>query len=157
MLTLKRILVPVDFSPCSRSALRHACLLGELLGATIDVVHIWPAPSYIEPHMALEAPEGPGPTLWQYARIGASRDMEQFLADFQRSCRVKISMRLEQGDPCDTILKIAKDGRFDLIVMGTHGRTGTSPVWMGSVAEKVVRRSHCPVLTVPSMEPPPVE
>ena len=68
------LLVPIDFSPCSRSALRHACLLGEQLGATIDVVHIWAAPLYIAPDMSLEAPEGPGPTLWQYARIGVSRE-----------------------------------------------------------------------------------
>jgi nucleotide-binding universal stress UspA family protein len=156
MTNIKRILVPVDFSPCSMSALRYACQLGELLGATIDVVHVWAAPSYIGPHMALEATEGPGPTLWQYARVGAARDMEQFIADFQRSCPVKIRMRLERGDPCDTILSMAKDGRFDLIVMGTHGRRAMSPLSMGSVAQNVVRGSHCPVLAVPSVEHSPI-
>ena len=57
-------------------------------------------------------------------------------------------MRVEAGEPSDAILRLARDGGGDLIVMGTHGRTGLSRLLIGSVAEAVLRRSACPVLTL---------
>ena len=139
----KRILVPVDFSPCSRAALEYSYLLAEQFAATLDVVHSWAAPQYIGPDMAIFGE--PGATLWEYARAAASKEMEQFLAPFQERARVKIDSRLEQGEPHGTILNIANAGKFDMIVMGTHGRTGLSRVFLGSIAERVVRHSRCPV------------
>ncbi len=76
-----------------------------------------------------------------------TREVEHFLA--KTAARPKqLSVRVEAGEPSDTILQIAKDGGTDLIVMGTHGRTGLSRLLIGSVAEAVLRRSTCPVLTV---------
>jgi len=150
---LKRILVPVDFSPCARAALDYAYFLGEQLGAAIEVIHVWHPPRYIGPDTALEVFAEPRNTQWEYARADVSKEMEQFLAEFQKRGRVQISFRLEQGNPYETILKIADDGKFDIIVLGTHGRTGLSHVLVGSVAERVVRHSRCPVLTVRAAEP----
>src|SRR5215472_3155083 len=98
MSTFKHILVPVDFSACSRAALDQAYSLAEQFGGTIDVVHVWNPPVYIGPDVGLSFGEI-GQTLWDYARAAASRDMEQFLADFQKRGSVKIIFRLEQGSP----------------------------------------------------------
>jgi nucleotide-binding universal stress UspA family protein len=59
-----------------------------------------------------------------------------------------VTYEVVQGTPYNAILTVAKDGDFDLVVMGTHGRTGISHVLLGSVAEKVVRHARCPVLTI---------
>jgi nucleotide-binding universal stress UspA family protein len=147
---LKRVLVPVDFSACSRAALDHAYLLAEQFGGTLDVVNVWRPPRYIGPDEAFGEPRK---TLWEYARADASKEMEQFLAEFQKRGRVRINSRLEQGNPYETILNIANAGNFDIIVMGTHGRTGLPHILLGSVAERVVRHSRCPVLTVRAGEP----
>jgi len=147
MSTFNRILVPVDFSACSRAALDQAYSLAEQFGGTIDVLHVWNPPLYIGADVGLSFGES-GRTLWDYARAAAAKDMEQFLANFQRRGAVKITFRLEQGSPYERILSIANSGKFDLIVIGTHGRTGLSHLFLGSVAERVVRHSRCPVLTV---------
>jgi nucleotide-binding universal stress UspA family protein len=63
---------------------------------------------------------------------------------------VEAERRLEEGDPVEAILRVAEEIGADLIVMGTHGRTGLSRLFMGSVAEQVLRRAPCPVLTLKS-------
>ena len=78
--------------------------------------------------------------------------MDAFLADLPADARARIKVRLEGGDPVDTILSVARSEPFDLLVLGTHGRRGLSHLLIGSVAEKVVRQSTCPVLTVRTRE-----
>jgi nucleotide-binding universal stress UspA family protein len=145
MTELRRILVPVDFSACSRAALDYASFLAQRLGATVDVVHVWDAPPYLGPEVLLHIPGETRLTLAQFAGARAQRDLEHFLASVEHPGVVK--GRVETGDPCDTILRLAAEG-YDLIVMGTHGRSGLAHVLLGSVAEKVVRRAPCPVLTI---------
>jgi len=74
--------------------------------------------------------------------------MEHFLAEFQRG-GAKIKGWIDVGEPYQTILEVTKEAGYDLIVMGTHGRTGLAHFLMGSVAERVVRQAHSPVLTIP--------
>ncbi len=148
MPTIKRILVPVDFSSCSRAALEHAVTLAEQFGASIDVLHVWPPPRYVGPDAVVEVFRKPHRTLAGEARASASKEMEQFLTPFQKKATVKFRPRIEYGEPYQTILEIANGGVYDLIAMGTHGRTGLSHALIGSVAEKVVRHSLFPVLTV---------
>ena len=76
-----------------------------------------------------------------------TREVEHFLAK-AATRPSQLSVRVEAGEPSDLILQVAKEGRVDLIVMGTHGRTGLSRLLIGSVAEAVLRRSTCPVLTI---------
>jgi universal stress protein A len=148
MPTIKRILVPVDFSSCSRVALEHAVTLAEQFGASVDVVHVWPPPRSVGPDTVLDVFRKSSPTLGEDARASASKEMEQFLTPFQKKGTIKFRLRIECGEPYQRILEIANGGVYDLIAMGTHGRTGLSHVVMGSVAEKVVRHSLFPVLTV---------
>jgi universal stress protein A len=81
------------------------------------------------------------------ARRSAKRRLAATLARAKRE-RVRAQAIFAEGLPADEILRAARRARADLIVMGTHGRTGVSRVFMGSVAERVVRESRCPVLTV---------
>jgi nucleotide-binding universal stress UspA family protein len=74
--------------------------------------------------------------------------MDEFLAPLVEHQGLWFRRQLATGDPADTILEVAEDGRFDLIVMGTHGRTGIKRMILGSVAETVTRRATCPVLTI---------
>jgi nucleotide-binding universal stress UspA family protein len=168
MTELRRILVPVDFSACSRAALDEALFLARHFGASIDVLHVVDPPYYFVVPDAPLAIAGTAPeTLTEHARALDADKMEMFLSQWAAQATprdVHIRSRLEVGDPCTAILKVAHDERFDLLVMGRHGRSGLIHLLMGSVAEKVVRRAPCPVLTThgaphvaPTDEPSPVE
>jgi universal stress protein A len=142
-----RVLVPIDFSPSSRAALEYATFLAGRLGAELEVLHVWEPPGYVGPDTLALLPVAPGQPGWEQTRGEVQREVERFLA--KGAARPKqLSVRVEAGEPSDTILQIARDGGADLIVMGTHGRTGLSRLLIGSVAEAVLRRSTCPVLTV---------
>jgi universal stress protein A len=149
MFKMNRILVPVDFSACSRGALEYSANLAQQFGATLHVLHVWEPPRYIIPEVLVQVPGEPSQTLADFARSEAGKEMEKFLIDLQ-SDAFEVKGRLESGDPTDTILRLAADDDYHLIVMGTHGRTGLSHLFLGSVAEKVVRRAACPVLTIRS-------
>lgn len=142
---VKRILVPVDFSPCSKAALEHASFLAHRLGAELEVLHVWEPPTYVTPEMVVHMPGEKSRTLAEFVRTQSGQAMEALLASIERDGLV-VHGRLETGAVVETILRAAREN--DLVVMGTHGRTGLSHLLLGSVAEKVVRRSPCPVLTV---------
>jgi len=139
---IERILVPVDFSPCSDSALSYATSLAQKLGAAVDVLHVWEPPARLEP--------------WQPAEF--DRFMQGSLDEHRTELERLVGPLREEGIPmrhkvvADTavpgIVHEADTGNYDLIVLGTHGRTGLRRVLLGSVAEAVVRHARCPVLTV---------
>lgn len=132
------ILVPVDFSDCSYAALVYAIDLAERLDADVDVLHVWQAP-----HVAVV--EGQMPPLAVYAREQARESLEQLLASIDRR-GVPVRGRLATGDPVETIIHLA--AAFDLVVMGRHGRGRLAHLFLGSVTEKVMRRSPCPVVGI---------
>lgn len=141
MTALQSILVPVDGSAPSLAALEHAISLAENLGARIDVLHVEvdaleesPSPLTSSIRGAIE----PAAKAAMTAEISAARDR---LGD-------RLSVRTEVGDPLRTIVTVANEGRYQLIVIGTHGRVGRLHAMLGSVAEGVVRNAPCPVLTV---------
>jgi nucleotide-binding universal stress UspA family protein len=101
--------------------------------------------------LTVSVPEG-RTTLAQFVRTRAGKELEQLLSDIQRRSTIEVTGRLDMGDPCEAILKTAAAGHHDMIVMGTHGRTGLSHLFLGSVAERVVRRAPCPVLTIRSSD-----
>lgn len=147
MPAVTRVLVPIDFSPSSRAALEYATFLAGKLAAELDVLHVWEPPGYVGPDTLALLPVAAGQPGWDQTRTDVTREVEHFLT--KTAARPKqLSVRVEAGEPSDTILQIAKDGGADLIVMGTHGRTGLSRLLIGSVAEAVLRRSTCPVLTI---------
>jgi universal stress protein A len=146
MREIRRILVPVDFSECSRAALEGAVLLAERFGGSIDVLHVWNTPHYVGPEFLIREPGETGHPLAKEALTEAERRMREFLSGIRPGG--KFQVRFEQGKPFETIIKLAGDEHFDAIVMGTHGRSGLQHLVLGSVAEKVVRSASCPVMTI---------
>jgi universal stress protein A len=140
----KRILVPLDFSEQSTRALEYAKMLGKALDASLDLLHVVPNPYIADPsglYMAL-----PQEMLDEFDREGRTR-LEKVLTPAERKT-FKARNIVKMGDPRSEILEYARLAPVDLIVMGTHGRTGVSHVFLGSVAERVVRTASCPVTTV---------
>lgn len=130
------ILHTTDFSEASRPALGLARDLARDHDATLFVVHI------VDSAMGRSEVGVIGSTLDQVR----SR-VEQLVASLQRGdSALKVQGRVEEGLPTDAILDLAKELRADLIVMGSHGRTGVGRVLVGSVAERVARSAPCPVL-----------
>ena len=148
-----RILVPVDFSEGCRAALETALFLAQGLGARVDLLHVWEPPVYIPIDTAL-ATVGTGPprTLAEIARAEAGREMAELVAGLGERGELATQSRIEAGNPADVIVTLAAEAPYDLIVMGTHGRRGFRRLLMGSIAEQVLRRASCPVLTVRTAE-----
>jgi len=139
---VQRILVPVDFSEPSKKSLEYAYYFAQRFDAKIDVLHVWKPTEYTGDAMVTLTRSEPELTLSTFLRNHADQQLTAFLKDMPHSNRM-----LESGDAAQVIAKVAREGGYDLIVMGTHGRTGFSHMMMGSVAEKVVRLAPCPVLT----------
>lgn len=144
-----RLLVPTDFSAASEHALRVAYLLASKLGGTVDVLFVW-EPSTVVPIETLLSDVGTGTprSLGEIGRREAARRMTEFLTAAERPNQVVVSTRIEVGRPDELIVAVAEQGSHDLVVMGSHGRSGLRRALMGSVAERVVRSAPCPVLTI---------
>ena len=145
-LTISRILVPVDFSAHSESALRYAIALASRVDATLHVLHV------VEDPIATGAWGGETviPNLTEL-RQELLDDAERRLAAYREEAtraQVPVVTVARMGLTSHTIVDYAKAINIDLIVMGTHGRTGMAHLFMGSVAERVLRHAPCPVLTV---------
>jgi nucleotide-binding universal stress UspA family protein len=140
MIDLKRILVPIDFSETSDAALRYGAELARRFSARLWLLHV--------PEHPGEAAEAEYPIgLFETMHNAAHDRLSHLLSDEERhELQPECAMRL--GTPWEEIVRHAKEHEIDLIVMGTHGREGVARVLLGSVAEKVVRKASCPVLTV---------
>jgi universal stress protein A len=136
----KRILFPTDFSHTGDSALAMATALARDTGATLIIAHVEEPPvAYGGGEMYYGMPE---PAL---------DEIKQMLSEVKPTDpQVPFEHRLVTGDPAAAIVRLAAEENADMIVMGTHGRTGLKRLLMGSVAEAVVRRATCPVLTYKS-------
>ena len=138
MLPVRKILHPTDFSDYSRPAFEMACALARDYGAELLVIHV-------NRTTAIYAPDG----IVMGTPMEEPYELRARLAQMRpEDPRVKIEYRLVDGEPAEQILKVAAGAKADLIVLGTHGSTGLSRLLMGSVAEDVLRRAPCPVLTV---------
>jgi nucleotide-binding universal stress UspA family protein len=137
-MTFRRILHPTDFSPCSSAAFAVANSLAADSNAELLVLHVSPLTAVVR---------ASGITL---VKSDDSADLERRL----HQCRptspgVPVTYRLEHGEPDVLIPGVAAEWKADLIVMGTHGRTGLlDRMFLGSVAETTIRDAGCPVLTV---------
>lgn len=145
MLTLKTVLVPTDFSEASESALRYGKAMAEAFGASLHVVHVmedllahaWAAEVYVSSM----------PQLRDEIEKESRQRLGALLTETERAT-LRAETTLLAGNPFLEIIRYAKAHGVDLIVMGTHGRGPIAHMLLGSVAEKVVRKSPCPVLTV---------
>lgn len=140
------LLVPYDFSPHSRAALDTAVDLARRLGARrLELVHVLQPPSFAYP--GFEGTIAVPPNLVELER--ALWDSLAQVADDVRSPDVPLEIQVVQAESvAGTLCEVAEKRGADLIVMGSHGRTGLAHVFLGSVAERTLRRAPCPVLTV---------
>lgn len=144
MIELKKILLPTDFSDNSNQALDYASALAQKFDAEIHLLHV------LQDLIAL-IPE-PGVALipgdfHEELKQSAEQSLKQVLGSDSAS-GLSVVRATRDGTPFVEIIRYAKENDVDLIVMGTHGRSGLSHVLLGSVAERVVRKAPCPVLTV---------
>lgn len=142
---LKRILVPVDFHVPSRAALGFANDLATKVNASVDVLHVIDLPGTTTAYTA----EIYVPVPTEY-RQGVKRQVGERLEEWlaTTSAPAGVTQHIVEGHPAEQITHFASNNKIDLIVMGTHGRTGVSHLVSGSVTEAVVRTAHCPVVTV---------
>jgi len=139
MINIKQILYATDFSSYSNQAYFHAVALAQSHGATLTILYVY-SPSHGTPEVQVQ---GENRQYW--------RDQLQQI----RPVDPKIPVRhvFLEGDPATEIVRIATESGMDLIVMGTHGRSGLERLLMGSVAEKVMRDAPCSVLVVKLPKP----
>jgi nucleotide-binding universal stress UspA family protein len=143
-MNIKKILVPVDFSSHSAEAVRFAADLSRRYEASLELIHAFYMQTYALPEGYVV------PTPEQFDLV--VQQLEGQLVSAKNAAleagASSVETRLLQGRPTSEILRVAREDKIDLIVMGTHGRTGLKHLWIGSVAENVVRHAVCPVLTV---------
>ena len=142
MIQISSILVAFDFSDTSRSALAYGRNLARAFGGRLHVLHV---ADVISTSAAQFYPEGPGDPEDKASQIALSQLRTLLAAEDVPDARPAVRV---SRDPAQEIVDYAADVRADLIVLGTHGRTGVSRFLMGSVAEHVVRTAPCPVLVV---------
>lgn len=135
----RRILCAIDLSDSSPIVLAHASAIGRAFGAKVKALHVfadWMPPSdgSTYPHWILELPQ---------ARAAITEELRRLVAPFG------IGVHTAEGDAATEVVRHADEWHADLVVMGTHGRSGYDRLALGSVAEKVLRKAPCPVLTLP--------
>jgi nucleotide-binding universal stress UspA family protein len=145
---IKKILCPVDCSEGSKAALDYALFAAKQFSAETHIVHVWHVSTHVRPDLSvwMEA-HGQQPISTMVA-LEAKAETERFLSTLDDSVRAGIHVHVIEGEPSRAITDLADRDHFDMIVIGTHGRTGLLHMALGSVAERVVRHAHCPVLTV---------
>jgi nucleotide-binding universal stress UspA family protein len=142
-----KIVCPVDFSACSQEALRVATELARDGSAQLVVAHVWEPPRWSSGEVMI------APEVIQNMVDAEQAELENWRTTAKQLGAREVGTRFLTGVAWDAILALLKDDpAVDLVVMGTHGRTGLRHVLLGSVAEKVVRHAPCPVLVVRERE-----
>ena len=145
MKLFRRILHPSDFSPASRRAFAKAVELAKGSGAQLLIVHVLPAlPLIPDVYVAATTYD----ELLRGQRVGARRRLDRLVSNARASGARAMGVVLDFGAPAERIARFAKARHVDVIVMGTHGRTGVPRAILGSVAGRVVAMAACPVMTV---------
>ena len=139
MIDVTRILCPIDFSPFSERALRYAMRLAVWYGAALEVVHVMP----LLPPSAVNA-------LAAASRQLSARNLNAAIERCRLAGADVSAALIESASPAARILEAAEAFEADLIVTGSHGRTGYQRLFLGSVVESLLHKSPCPVLTIPS-------
>ena len=144
-MNVQRILFPTDFSELSKAAEKTACDLADEFGAELHVLHVLHDLFLTMPQTAaaLLIP----PKVLEGVIVSAEEEIQNVPPKAWTVAK-KVVRVVRIGSTYDTIVQYAKDSAIDLIVLGTHGRTGLSHALLGSVAERVVRHAACSVLTV---------
>jgi nucleotide-binding universal stress UspA family protein len=142
MITIKRILVPTDFSDQGKTALMYAVAFADQFGAAVDLLHVLEPvpPGALLSYISLSE-------LKKSMQEDAEKNLEELHAEWE-GYAFPVNRIVVEGYPFVEIIKHAKTHNVDMIIMGTHGRGAIAHMLLGSVAEKIVRKAPCPVLTV---------
>ncbi|MBS3763689.1 MAG: universal stress protein [Candidatus Brocadiia bacterium] len=145
---IKKILCPVDFSDGSNLALRYAIAFAQAYHAEVEIMHVVEMP-FLPSYSTEGLPDFSLPIeqIQELCEERLSKLADKFDAD-----GALVQRKVTLGSPFVEIIQEAKNGEFDLVVIGTHGETGLKHVLIGSTAEKVVRKAPCPVLSVKNPE-----
>ena len=144
MIVIRRILCPTDFSDHSAEATKYAHAFAEQFDAELHLLHV------LEIHAGSTPLFGAGlalPARVQESKQRVDREFDRLLESDRQNGK-RVVRATAEGVPFVKIIGYAKENDIDMIIMGTHGRSGVSHMMIGSVAERVVRKSPCPVLTV---------
>ena len=146
---MKKILLTTDLSEESRSAFEPAKEIAQKFGADITLLAIIEDPAQAAMVYAMDYPVAPDSEVQQQLKETVNKELKGYIDQYFADIDITHEL-LEAGGPVDLeMIKYAKENSIDLIVMATHGRTGLSRLLIGSITEKVVRNSNCPVLIVP--------
>jgi universal stress protein A len=145
MISITRILVPVDLSELSERALAYAVELAEKFSAQLTILYVVAEPAAVLPDMMMPVPVAAA-DLDDLAAAGRQSLNELIAAKGLGRLNPRAEVRVGAAE--EEILDAAADTQADLVVIGTHGREGLAHLFLGSVAEKVVRHAPCPVLTL---------
>ena len=143
---IRRILVPIDFSSCSKKALRYAIPFAKQFGARLCLLYVGQG-YYMVPELA--------PTDLMSYKLSERADIAAKLASFATKeipATLAVDVLVRNGQPALEIVDVANENGTDLIIMSTHGYGGLKHLWFGSIAEQVVRQATCPVLVVRESE-----
>ena len=146
---VQRILVPLDFSESAESILAWAGHLADEHGSTVMLLHVYHLPVEFQ---QLEGAYLP-PDFWANVKSEAEQKLDEHAAAL-RTTGVTVECHVREGYPATVIVDEADTLRCDLIVIGTHGHSGLKHLLLGSIAERVVQKAACPVLTVKSPNSP---
>ncbi len=148
MMKIEKILFPTDFTEGALAALPYAADLAKSYGAKLYLLHVIYDMSAAT---GLQVPQVSFNAMYEDIQKGAEKEIGNFAAVVGIELK-NVETQVLRGVPYEEILTFARENGVDLIIMGTHGRSGFDRVIFGSTAEKVVRNSECPVLTVRSQK-----
>jgi nucleotide-binding universal stress UspA family protein len=152
MIQMQTILLPTDGSECSAKAAKYALSFAKQYGARIVALHVIDQRWEEQSRAVLTEM---GQDLTQKIRAGYEEEARRIVAEVAAAAAqagIPAEARIASGIPYEEIVRTGGDVSADVIIMGTHGRTGMSHLFLGSVTEKVIRRASCPVLTVRPQE-----
>ncbi|HTO12228.1 MAG TPA: universal stress protein [Candidatus Binatia bacterium] len=152
MANFRSITYATDFSPASLAAFPHALRLAAATKAELTILHVLPNPMLFVDGGYV--PQEIWDDLDARMRVKTGEDMDRLIKQAGAGGVHASASIVEGGVPAEAIVKAAADSKTDLLVLGTHGRTGVARFFLGSVAARVVATAPCPVLTVRSAEAP---
>jgi len=148
MMEIKKILFPTDFTEGALAALPYAADLAKSFNAKLYLLHV----IYdMSTSTGLPVAQVPLNAMYEEMQKGAEKELEKVVAEMGVELK-NVETHVIRGVPYEEIRKFARENAVDLIVMGTHGRSGFDRIIFGSTAEKVVRKAVCAVLTVRSQK-----
>lgn len=139
-----KILVPVDFSEYTDDIVKYATEIAQKFGSAIHLIHVIPNMDYFTPYESFMAAENMV-TVQKGVEAEVQQDIEKVASTI---VGIPVTKAIRTGVSFVEIIEYVKSEHIDLVIMATHGRGGLEHIIIGSVAEKVVRKSPCPVLTI---------